>query len=172
MTAIVGIEHGGRVYLGGDRAISGDDSVVQAARPKVWKRGSVLFGCAGQLDQLQLLSHTYRPPRYRGRDPSSYLGRHLAPSLRSFFAEEKAVGVPWVVDVTLLVGVGGFLFYFDSEFSFSQVGPEWAIGSGGDATRAALMHITGDPRERARRALETASRVCVSVAGPFDVVEL
>ena len=169
MTAIVGLEHSGAVYLGGDRAISGDDSVVRSAHSKVWRRGGILLGVAGQLDQLQRMAYVFRVPPYRaGRDPARYLGRKLAPALVAFFSGGKDV------EIQALAGVGGCLFYLDDGFSFSRVGPEWAIGSGGDAARAALKLLPGqiDPRERVRRSLEIASEVCLSVAPPFDVLSL
>jgi len=166
MSFIVGIESGGKVYMGGDRAISGDDSVVLCAHAKVWRKGGVIFGAAGQLDQLQRVRHVFKAPRFRkGQEPVRYLGRLLAPQLQAFFGEDKDR------DLTLLVGAGGLLFYLDGSFSFSRAGPEWAVGSGGDAARAALVVIPeADPRQRCRQALEVAAQVMQSVAPPFDVL--
>lgn len=166
MTAIVGIEHSGRVYLAGDRAISGDDALTLCPHPKVWRRSGIVFGAAGQLDQLQRIRFSLRVPRFRHADPVEYVGRRLVPALVALFADEKDR------DLGLLVGVGGSLFYMDGGFSFCRVGPDWAIGSGGDAARAALHLLprTLEPQQRGVRALRVAARVCLSVSGPFDVV--
>ena len=166
MTAIVGIEHGGRVYMAGDRALSGSDVITSSADPKVWARAGVVYGVAGNLDQLQRVRYEFKPAQYRRRQrPELFLGSKLAPAFREFFGADK-------VKIEILVGVRGSLYLLDRGFSFSPVGPEWAIGSGGDAARASLMHITGPPSDRAMWALDTAARVCLSVAGPFDVVSL
>lgn len=173
MTAIVGIEHDGRVYLAGDRAVSGDgcDPVTRSAHPKVWARSGVLIGIAGQLDQLQRIAYRCKIPRYRRRqDPSSYMGRHLVPALKLAFAADMRAGEQ--VDLEMLVGVGGQLFGLDHVFSFSLVGPEWAIGSGGEAARAALCLLSArrGPEARALAALAVAARVCPSVSAPYDVI--
>lgn len=165
MTAVVAITDGNTVFMGGDRATTGDDCIVDLPHPKVWRRGGVTFGCAGQVAQLQRLRYEAPFPRFRGGVPDRYVGARLAPALRKFFGSED-------IDIDILIGVRGRLFALDCVFSFTDVGPEWAIGSGGAAARAALACTTGedDPQTRIAHALNVATLVCNSVRGPFDFV--
>lgn len=149
--------------------ISGDDAETLSAHPKVWRKHGALFGVAGDLGQLQTLYFQLKCSRYRtGRSPVHWLGSKLAPEIRALIPDRERA------EVSILCGVGGRLFYLDCGFSFVEVGPEWAIGSGGDAARAALQLLPPElgPQRRIERALEVASRICLSVGPPFDLVSL
>jgi ATP-dependent protease HslVU (ClpYQ) peptidase subunit len=165
MTCIVGVCDGSSVYLAGERALSVDDWVSTSAHPKVWRRDSVAFGVAGQLAQLQKLRYQLQTPRYRGGPPENYLGKRLCPALHEFFGGE--------LEIEILVGMRGRLFAIDDACAFAEVSPEWAIGSGGEAARAALKLLSpndNSPRARCSRAVLTAAEVCQSVGGPVDLV--
>ena len=56
MTTICGLCHRGKVWLGGDSAVSlGKGRVEICPDPKVWVRGGVVFGAAGDVRGLQLV---------------------------------------------------------------------------------------------------------------------
>ena len=55
MTAIVGLARAGRVYMGGDSAMTTDHGEQWlCASPKVWRAGSYVFGAAGDADYIEL----------------------------------------------------------------------------------------------------------------------
>jgi hypothetical protein len=71
-----------------------------------------------------------------------------------------------------LVGVGGRLFHFDSDFNVLELG--WgfdAAGMGISVARGSLYSTIGAPPEtRLRLAMEAAEQFTCSVRGPFHVI--
>lgn len=172
MTAIVGVCHSGRVYLGGDSACSGGDHVSIMAEPKVWRASGMIFGVCGDLCVLQGLKYRAQWPRYKGQDGYKFLGVHIAPMFRQVIkAIEQETKDGYSPDAEMLVGIGGKLFSFDVTGAFCDQGNAWAIGSGGDVANGVLYHTTGeDPEDRITCALEAAEEVCSSVSSPFTII--
>ena len=162
MTCIVGIERGGAVYLGGDRCISDDETAHVQRDPKVWAHGgNVVLGVAGTLWQLQKLRYG-RLKGFRVGLPQEWLTEDLAPIVRD------------LGEVVLLVGIGGALYHLDGSGGFSNVGPEFAIGTGAQAAMGALDVLADklSAETRIRRALTSSSRIRRDVSPPFDIVSV
>ena len=56
MTAIVGIVHNGRVWLGADTAVTAGDFVV-GETVKVWEQGEFVFAFTGSVREQQIVQH-------------------------------------------------------------------------------------------------------------------
>lgn len=174
MTAIVGVSHAGRVYLGGDSAVASGDNVLVSSEPKVWKTSGIVIGAAGHLVALQALKHHANWPRYQGQQAERFLGSHVAPMMRrtiKTLRSEMQDNAIDSLDVEVLIGLGGKLFGMDGSGAFCFQGNAWAIGSGGDVANGVLFHTTGEePEERITCALEAAEEVCSSVRSPFHII--
>src|ERR1017187_9708964 len=94
MTCIVGLEHDGKVWMGGDAASTDSNGTdqVRHARPKVFtvNRGSgtdaFLIGFTSSFRMGQLLQYSLTPPVCaKHRDPFEYMVNDLADTLRDLF---------------------------------------------------------------------------------------
>ena len=174
MTAIVGICHAGRVYMGGDSGVSAGDNIMTASEPKVWKASGMLLGVAGDMVAIQALKHLASWPRYKGQAPERFLGSHVAPVVRRIFnslRQELISPYSESLSAELLIGMGGKLFGMDCSGAFCALGNAWAIGSGGEVANGVLYHTTGEePEDRIMCALEAAEEICLSVQAPFAIL--
>ena len=91
MTCIVGIEHGGKVYIGGDSAGSDGHHLVIMAEPKVFKRGRFLIGYTTSFRMGQLLQHTLKPPAFTAewqkRGVHAFMTVRLVDAIRKCFTD-------------------------------------------------------------------------------------
>ena len=166
MTAIVGVEHKGFVYIGADSAIQDDsrDCVFPCENPKVWRLGkNAIIGVAGSLKPLQTLMFGPKLDVPNKLDNTeAWLVTRLVPHI-------QRVVDNW--DNEALVGIRGKLWAIDSDWSCTRVGPEYACGSGGQIARGAL-HATRarTPQGKIVAALSAAADLCTGVIGPFAVL--
>jgi hypothetical protein len=178
LTTIVGIEHGGKVWLGGDSAISiGDDRIEIARDPKVWIRDGIAFGSAGSLRPFQLAKHTLKIPKLpRSQKPEAlhvWLVKDLSAALRECWSVDTGKAPPEKFAADLLLGVRGWLCYVDWDFAFMRPrSGVAALGTGGDSalgSLAATAHLKR-PKERLVRALDTAAACTNGTRPPFTYV--
>lgn len=172
MTCIVGVQHEGQVWLGGDSFVYYDESCVISKVPKVWSAGGMVFGGAGDGAADNAL-FTWQPPRWPGKgNPLSWARRILCPSL------EEALGTlrKWP-EVDMLMGIGGMLLTVDSDLFLAQPADGYtAIGAGREPALG-VLYGTDDtafalvsPRPRIVKALEAAERFTTKVRRPWRVV--
>lgn len=173
MTAIVGLVHDGRVYIGGDSAgIAGYQLTVRADQ-KVFRTDRYVFGFTDSFRMGQLIRYSFEPPA-----PVTRLDKFMATTfidaLRGCLkeggyarkeSEQESGG-------TFLVGVAGRLFRIGSDYQVGEsVDAYDAVGSGDDLALGAL-YATPDrrPKERIRIALSAAERFSAGVRRPFTIV--
>lgn len=170
MTVLVGLEHGGRVWLGSD-SFSGTDTSRDLHPGPKWFRvgGAAVVGFAGAYRPAEVLRHhvKVRPPR-PGEDPHAYLVTELVAAFR---VQCRARGVS-TRDAEFLVAFRGHLYRLQNDFSVVPTARGFdAIGAGEDYALGALAALT--PTERPgrtiRRALTAAAHVCPQVSAPFYV---
>ena len=90
MTCIVGLKSKktGKVYLGGDSATTKGAQRMIRAEPKVYKRGEILFGGAGNSVVSQVLSHIASDPSVvEKQDPLGYILNEFIPSFKKFLRQ-------------------------------------------------------------------------------------
>jgi hypothetical protein len=178
MTAVVSLEHKGAVHMGGDSAISCEESVALQAEPKVFVRNGVVFGIAGQPRIEPLLRYVVDLPNVRkGTDPARWVNVDLASAIRKAMTDEGFVNVAsWFeADGTaIMVGLLGKLFVVESDLcAWRPLLGYHAIGSGGEHARASLRETAGkslQPRTRLKRALECAFEQSPFVRPPWSFV--
>lgn len=178
MTCIVGVEHQGEVWIGGDSAAIGGYELMIRNDEKVFIRDGMLFGCAGSIRMRQLLRYALDIPEHsQKKDSMSYLVTDFVDSVRGCFEQRGWPGkhddVGREVSGSWLLGYRGELLLIDSDF---QIGRSscgyYAVGCGADIALGSL-HSTrqsDDPERRVRDALEAAECHSAGVAGPFIVL--
>ncbi len=172
MTAIAGLVHDHRVYIGADSAgVAGYDLTIRADR-KVFRNGPYLFGFTTSFRMGQLIRYTFAPPA-----PSADLDRFMATAfidaLRQCLKDggwarkdnERETGGEF------LVGIGGRLFHIDGDYQVGEPADGYdAVGCGAQIA-AGSLHTTATlavpPRRRIELALQAAERHSAGVRGPF-----
>jgi hypothetical protein len=184
LTAIAGLVHEGRVYIGSDSLSGNAYSKDIVTNPKLieldgpdYGVGPILIGFTSSWRMGQLLQHKLKMPDVeRGsEDPIDYLVKHFVEGVRTTlksggYAEtengQESGG-------TFLVGYGGRLFTVQSDYSVleSSYGLD-SCGSGEEKVLAVLYATRGmklAPEPRITMALEAAATFTPTVQGPFVV---
>ena len=184
MTCIVGLEHEGAVYLGGDSALSdADTGTLRVLRePKVFINLGVAFGCCSDLRAQQLLQYVLNVPDrdVEQLDDMEWLVTHLMGAVRALQKKKGTVKVSESVDtqeMQFLVGYRGHLYTVEENFQVYRSVDAWAsVGSGSDLAMGS-MHSTAkvaglSPEQRITMALEAAEAYNGQVRRPFHIVKL
>jgi ATP-dependent protease HslVU (ClpYQ) peptidase subunit len=177
MTAIVGLAHGGSVFIGGDSAgVSGMDLSVRADA-KVFRKRGYLFGFTTSFRMGQLIRYSLDLPKPKG-DLDAFMATGFIDALRECLktggwarkeAEREEGG-------TFLVGVRGQLFAVYDDYQVAKAADGFAaVGCGDQVALGALYATAGTglkPRRRVRIALAAAERFSAGVRGPFICMSL
>lgn len=178
MTCIIGLEHEGSVYIGGDSAaVDNAHNISAVSEPKVFKVENFLVGYTtsfrmGQLLQYQLSVGPQRPDT----KDLDYLVSAVVPVFRIVLKEGGYVKVEHNVETSgsFLIGYRGLLYHVQSDFSVlrHQNGLD-AVGCGAAYALGALAALRDEePEKRIVRALEVAGEFSAGVCGPYYVEEL
>jgi len=173
MTAIVGLIHKNRVWMGGDSAFSTDEEVWIQRDPKVFRRGDVLIGVCGKARFEALMRYVVDIPRFRkGQDPGQWINVELAYEIRKSLINDGYVhesGAFEIDECQAMIGVAGCLFVMESDLCFWRTLEDYsAIGSGAGPARTSLCETAKlQPRTRLKRALERAAKETTGVRPPF-----
>ena len=181
MTCIVGLKDKktGKVYLGGDSATTKGAQRMIRAEPKVYKRGEILFGGAGDSVVNQVLSHIASDPSVvENQDPLGYILNEFIPSFKSFLRQTNHLQIKDEVATIpneFLVAFRGELFSIGSHFDvFTSLDNYMAIGSGEEYALGSLYSTESSdlkPEERIFIALRAASKHDSYVGGPLQVID-
>lgn len=185
MSVVVGLAHGGKVWLGGDSAASDprDGLTVTYKGPKVFRRGKLLIGCVESFRMRDLLEHQFEVPRYRkGQDDEEYIFKHVLEQVRStlttggYELEDELEENELAPSGAILIGFHGRLFAVDWDYHIGEVRePYLAIGAGAPFALGSL-HVTSElthkysARLRVLNALRVAAHYCSGVRAPFRII--
>lgn len=187
MTAIVGVEHRGKVIMGADAAATtGNYSFTQIATEKVWVSGIYIFGSCGSFRINQLLRYQMNIPQalpHDERDVDEFMVTDFMDAAKQCLAEHGMVenhhNVDTIADDSdFLVGVRGRLYLVAMDFSVIRSATGYAAtGSGYDLALGALYAVSNitnapAPRTRVQLALEAAAAHNAAVAPPFTILEV
>lgn len=176
MTCIVGVEHKGRVWIGGDSAGVAGYSISSRADEKVFKNGPYVMGFTSSFRMGQLLRYSLVPPAPNTRDLDRFMVTTFVDAVRAclkaggYASKDKDVEEGG----TFLVGVAGHLFGIQSDYQVAkEVNGYAAVGCGEDLALGALYATRRMPnqRSRVRSALEAAAEHSAGVVGPFRIIE-
>jgi 20S proteasome alpha/beta subunit len=171
MTILAGLTHGGKVYLGADRAMSDSNFISPLAKPKIRKVGPYIIGYSGSLGTGQLTTFaTY--PDVNTHNLEQWMRMTFCGVLQRA-AEEYKIDIN--VDdnaADLLVGIQGRLFEISTvDWSVGEYNMI-ATGSGFPFAMGSLhtTRFTDDPQWRIREAVGAAIKYSPSCVGPIDVL--
>jgi ATP-dependent protease HslVU (ClpYQ) peptidase subunit len=174
MTCIIGLQHEGAIYVGGDSAGVGGYSLTVRADEKVFINGAFIMGFTSSFRMGQLLRYSLKPPTYHPDvDLATYMVTDFINAVREclkaggYARKEKEAEESG----TFLVGFKGGLFKIDSDY---QVGisalPYDAVGCGQDIALGAMFANSSLlPEDRIRQALEAAEAFSAGVRRPFVI---
>lgn len=175
MTCIVAVADGRQVWMGADSEWSSTDASCGALSwPKIAIMGDYLIGMSGLLRTMNLVYHSFLPPpppRAR-RDLMTFMVNEFVPQLKAVVeptapaAEGRRRGE---MDNDMLVGIGGSIYYVDSDFAVIREPLDYsACGSGRHVALGSLgSSVKLKPRKRLELALKLAERHAQGVKGRF-----
>lgn len=180
MTCIIGMEHNGKVWMGGDSAgTAGNMQQRIRADKKVFVKGEFIIGFCGSFRMGDLLKHTLELPDTVGvTDPDKFMVNQFVDTLRNVLETENKNGgltghdklVP-----SILVGFRGRLYNVESDYQCGRPEDGFdAVGSGSSVAVGAMhgsKSITS-PKSRILAALEASARNDAAVRPPFHVLSL
>ena len=171
MTVIVGITDGTTVYIGGDRGVSDDVSILSLSRPKVHINNGWVFGYSGSLGVGQLMEIIDMPDA--GEDPYKTLRTDVVSHMRSAIDLYGSHDPEHTSD--FIIGTQGRLFELSTaDWSVAEVN-ETALGSGSPFALGSL-HTTKDfpatPGFRIEMALNAAITCSPTCQGGIDILNV
>lgn len=171
MTVIASIIKDNVIYMGGDRGVSDDSSIISMATPKVKVRGDWIYGYAGSLGNGQLLDIIEIPIVMDGDDPYTLIKLTIVEELKKAFDSYGSNNEGDETD--FIIGCKGRLFQVSSgDWGVCEV-TEISIGSGGNFALGSLYSTIGnDPIERIGLAIGAAISYSPSCQGPIDILSL
>lgn len=186
MTCIVGLEHEGKVYIGGDSAGVAGWSLTVRADEKVFTRtlpfgGQAVFGFTTSFRMGQIIRYVLDIPGEGITEPDgtdAWLVTRFVPALREAFQAHgyQKVESDRAEGGTFLMGIGGRLYRIESDYQIGRAVSRYDAVGCGDGLALGSMHTTRDaslrlePRERVWFALEAAEAHNAGVRRPFNVV--
>lgn len=175
MTCIVGIEHDGAVWMGGDSSCNDaeSDSIMVQREPKVFSRGPYLIGFSGSFRVGAILRYIADLPPVPKTGVERMMITEFSSELRRCFkAESMSEDEDWS-DWHALVGIRGHLFCVESDFHVWRHREKYSsIGSGSMVALGALhamAHEDLTPTQKIEVALEASAKYVASVRGPWTI---
>lgn len=181
MTCIVGLEHDGKVYLGGDSIAIEDYSAFLVSDSKVFTIGDqMIMGFCSSYRIGQLLHYGLKlPPHEKGKSDMEYLVIDFVDAMRNLCRDKgvlKKENELEEVDGKFLVGYKGSLYWIDEDFQVGRGRENYvAVGAGQDIALGSLFStekLIADPRERINIALSASAKWSAAVRPPFTIVVL
>lgn len=184
MTCIVGLEHEGDVYIGGDSAgvESWSLAICGRADEKVFLTESedMAMGFCGSFRIGQLLRYALIPPPQKvGQDDMAYMVTDFIDAVRTMQKDKGSMKKENELeehDAGFLVGYNGKLYAIESDFQVGRPIENYAsVGCGAQIALGALYATREcgmQPEDRIRLALAAAVEYSAGVRPPFHIVKL
>lgn len=175
MTCIVGLEHDGDVYIGGDSAGVGGYSLSVRSDSKVFRNGPFAMGFTSSFRMGQLLRYKFSPPeQLPSEDDDKFLVTRFMDAVRQCLKDGGYAETNNGVEKggVFLFGYRGRLYRVNSDFQVGRnVLPYDAVGCGQDVALGAMGASTiPAPEARIQQALRISEQHSAGVRGPFSVV--
>ena len=177
VTCIIGLEHEGKVYVGGDSATGNGWGLRVATTPKVFRLGELLVGFTDTWRFGQLLQYSLVVPQRDGEDSDErYLIATLIPAIRSTMKDHGYVTTEDSRESAggAIIGYRGRVYELSPNFGLTTFADKVAaVGVGWMFAEGAMLALEQlAPKERILKALEIVGRCSDGVLPPFTVMEL
>jgi len=177
MTCIVGIEHEGVVWIGGDSAAVAGNDIQRYAGGKVFFNGPFLFGFTSSFRMGNLLRYALKvPDKSPSQDALEFLNTAFVDHLRRLFREHGFLHKDEdEVDEggAFLIGYENRLYGMEDDFQvFKPLLGYTAMGCGDNVALGALFATRHqkNQRHRALEALKASAEFCTGVRAPFTIL--
>ena len=179
MTCIVGMIENGKAHFGADSASvdSPGDFIEQWKTPKIFKKGDFIIGFAGLYSVGQIVRLSLVLPKIDDMEIEEYLVSKFIPALKKILLKENIKDDD---DWVLLIGYKDRLFVLGDDYSVGEPSEGFtAMGTGRNLALGSLntSYYSGlviknvkTVEDYLQLALETASKYCQTVNGPFAFI--
>ena len=179
VTTLTGIQGPDFVVFAADSQITdGDQRIISVETPKIVSTGKYLLGLTGDSRPGDILAYAWKPPLYRGEDPTRFMGSKVLPSISAAFKEGNYEIDNKEMNFAFLIAFNGNLFSIGGDLSFntSERGL-FAAGSGGNYALGYLYSL--EPRSYnkvltasvvAEKAVRISSLLDINTHPPIQVV--
>jgi ATP-dependent protease HslVU (ClpYQ) peptidase subunit len=179
MTCIIGIEHNGRCYVGGDSAGISNYDVTIRRDEKVFTNGEFVIGFTSSFRMGQILRYRFDPPKHHpDQDVMEYMVVNFIDAVRETFKasgwtpqEDTSKGIE--CSGTFIVGYKGRIFEIEGDLQVSSpscgiatCGCGYALALG---AMDALSEYEHDVENRIKKALSIVAKRNCGVHAPFIV---
>lgn len=176
MTCIVGVEHEGRVWMGGDSAGVSGWLHHQRTDAKVFRRGPFIMGFTTSFRMGQLLRYTLdATPQQKAQGDHEYLATTFVDAVRRCLKDGGFAKLEAAQEEggDFLVGYRGHLYQVCSDYQVASNSAGFdSVGCGREIALGALHVTEGQPpRRRVATALEAATRFSAGVSAPFHIIK-
>jgi len=179
MTCIIGVEHCGRVYMGGDSAAVSGWDIVPTDDRKVFVVEDMIIGYTSSFRMGQLLKYELEIPEHSSLAGMNYLVKDFIPAVRACLKDGGYTRIENNREEggLFLVGLGGRLYQVADDFQvLRSMRGVAAVGCGASYALGALTAMmpfddgpTG-PFNAINKALEIAGMYSAGVCEPYYVV--
>lgn len=178
MTCIVGIEHGGHVWIGGDSAgVDESYGIVTRCDEKVFVSDPMIMGFAGSFRMGQLLRYALDIPEQSAKkDDMEFLVVDFIDVLREVYKDHGHMGKEDGRDEggTFLLGYHGKLYTVHEDFQVGRAADGYVACGCGEDIALGSLHSTResniDPTTRIRMALDAACHHSAGVRAPYTIL--
>ncbi len=179
MTVIVGLEHEGKVYIGGDSAGCAGHSLSVRADEKVFVNQGIAFGFTSSFRMGQLLRYSFKPPyQLPTQTDYEFLTTTFIDAVRKCLKDGGFARSKEEVESggTFLIGYRGKLYQVEDDFQVGRsVNGYDAVGCGADIALGAMHALShedvfDDPEDAIEGALLAAQEFSAYVRAPFVTV--
>ena len=179
MTTLVGIQSKDFIVFAADSQITdGDQKIISIETPKIVTTGKYLLGLTGDSRPGDILAYAWKPPLYRGENPTHFMGSKILPSIALAFKEGGYEVDNKEMNFSFLIGFNGNIFSIGGDLSFNT--SERGLFTAGSGGNYALGYLYSLPPKNynklltasvvAERAVQIASLLDINTSPPIQVV--
>lgn len=175
MTCIAGLEHNGKVWIGGDSAGVAGWSMTVCSDEKVFQSGPFLYGFTSSFRMGALLRYSFSPPEQLASEADhAYLSTRYVQALRECLGDGGAKRTERGVDTggTFLLGYRASLYLVQDDLAVLRAACGFgAVGCGHEIAKGSLFSTgaLADPQARIETALYAAAYLSAGVRAPFTI---
>lgn len=176
MTCIIGLEEGGKAYVGADSMqIEGLDNAISTNK-KIFRRNGFIFAHTGQCRGTQIMKYLIDIPLIDDTD-EEFIFKHISEPLRM---KMKEIGYSEIKDNIemhrdrWIVAHKNKVYLINSDWEVARKANGLAVGGcGGDYATGAMFALKNilPPKKRIERALKISAKCSVGVGPPFVIWE-
>jgi ATP-dependent protease HslVU (ClpYQ) peptidase subunit len=173
VTCIIGLKHGGKVYIGGDSgAIAGYEYGI-TTYPKVFLKDSLAIGYTHSFRMAQIIQYltptVAHDEAYSDFEYTVQVVEKIRESLKAHGFTKLDNGQE--EGGNFLIGYKRELYRVSSEFAvLTYDSPFWSVGSGSEYALGAMAASPKiNPERRITQALDIAAQFCVHIKRPYAI---